>query len=382
MKNCLHCGFEIEEDDNFCPKCGHWTIKGYTFFSDEKNREIINGAMVKQKVRVANLFSLLFIFFVVSIGICLYRGKDILQPFVYIKRQIMNYNYGYNTTILKTDNQYFNVGVNDKASAKEVIINDFNEQKWQCTNRYEMGKIEEELQKLYDIPVVSFCEMSLKEGKSISDVIKKMYSLFPEIKGYLTNISVTNAEEKNAYVALFQPVYQFVNSTNSLGSYKRVNKTQILLNSYYFLNDDILSRGVKDNWYIDGASWESLIAHEFGHYITFVTLLKSKRINSVLLVDNGNDNFIDELVDLINNQSYSKDLVDKAIQNYNGVYEVNLGIEDFAGLISNYASNKDVRGNFIYDEIIAEAVHDYYVNGDNASKASLEIVSILKSRLC
>ena len=100
--------------------------------------------MVKQKVRVANLVSLLFIFFVVSIGICLYRGKDILQPFVYIKRQIMNYNYGYNTTILKTDNQYFNVGVNDKASAKEVIINDFNEQKWQCTNRYEMGKIEEQ----------------------------------------------------------------------------------------------------------------------------------------------------------------------------------------------------------------------------------------------
>ena len=55
-------------------------------------------------------------------------------------------------------------------------------------------------------------------------------------------------------------------------------KTKILLNSYYFLNKDILSKGLKENWYPNNASYESLIAHELGHYITFVTLLKQNNI--------------------------------------------------------------------------------------------------------
>lgn len=37
MKNCLKCGFEIEEDDNFCPKCGQQTPKGYFFLKDNNN---------------------------------------------------------------------------------------------------------------------------------------------------------------------------------------------------------------------------------------------------------------------------------------------------------------------------------------------------------
>lgn len=27
---------EIENDDNFCYMCGHWTTKGYTFLKDKK----------------------------------------------------------------------------------------------------------------------------------------------------------------------------------------------------------------------------------------------------------------------------------------------------------------------------------------------------------
>ena len=38
-------------------------------------------------------------------------------------------------------------------------------------------------------------------------------------------------------------------------------------------------------------------------------------------------------------------------------------------------------GNYIYDETISESFHDYYLNGNNASKASLEIVAVLKTHL-
>ena len=38
--NCLnqYCDAdEIEKDDNFCYKCGHWTAKGYSFIRNKEN---------------------------------------------------------------------------------------------------------------------------------------------------------------------------------------------------------------------------------------------------------------------------------------------------------------------------------------------------------
>ena len=42
MKYCLKCGTEVESDDNFCPKCGQWTAKGYYFLKDSNNQQIIS----------------------------------------------------------------------------------------------------------------------------------------------------------------------------------------------------------------------------------------------------------------------------------------------------------------------------------------------------
>ena len=41
----------------------------------------------------------------------------------------------------------------------------------------------------------------------------------------------------------------------------------------------------------------------------------------------------------------------------------------------------DSYGNIIYDEVIAEAVHDYYLHDSNMKKASYEIIKILKEKL-
>ena len=82
---------------------------------------------------------------------------------------------------------------------------------------------------------MDFCDLSQEEAQKISNVIDEIYHLFPEISGYLTNISMTNDPNKTEYVAYFQPIYSFVNSGN-----RQVNKTQILLNSYYFLNQHLI----------------------------------------------------------------------------------------------------------------------------------------------
>lgn len=380
MKCCLKCGFEIENDDNFCPKCGHWTAKGY-YLLKKNNGDMTKGKIVREQNRRAYLFELMFLFVILIIGICLYRGKEILSPFIYIRREITNYQYGYNTTILKTNNQYFNENIIDIKTATSKIKSDFEKQNWKCKNNFEIGKIEKELQENNNIISVSFCDLNIEEAQKISTIINYVHQLFPNAKGYLTNISITNDNNKNSYVAFFQPIYQFVNSSNNIDEYNKVNKTQILLNSYYFLNEDILKSSVKKDWYVKDANWESLIAHELGHYINFVTLLKTKKIDNVILVTKENENNINDIIEIVNNQSYSKQLVNEALDNYNEKYHTNLNIDEFTLLISKYANQKNKKDEYIYDEIIAESVHDYYLHRDLSSKASLEIIDILKLKL-
>ena len=374
MKYCLKCGEELEKDDNFCAKCGHWTAKGYIFLHDKNNKKIINGKIVKEYNRLSNLFVILFFSTLLVIGITIYRGQSILKPFVYTKRQIMNYKYGYNTTILKTDNQYFNQIIPNKDIAREKIKEDFTKQKWECKNNIEVGKVEKNLEEKYNIISVDFCDIPLEEAKKLATIIDNIYISFPNIKNYLTNISVTNSKKTSDFIAYFQPIYQFINTTNEINNHNKVNKTQILLNSYYFINNDNISKPIKDNWYVKDANWESLIAHEFGHYILFASLLKSKGIDNVMFVTKENEATINSIINIVNNQIYSKEKVTKALNNYNNKYQTNYSILDFAKLISNYAASTDNNNTIIYDEIIAEAIHDYYLHKNNASKASLEII--------
>ena len=56
-------------------------------------------------------------------------------------------------------------------------------------------------------------------------------------------------------------------------------------------------------------------------------------------------------------------------------------IEDFAKSISNYAGKKNINGEVIYDEIIAEAIHDYFLHQNNANKESLEVVKLINRKL-
>ena len=114
---------------------------------------------------------------------------------------------------------------------------------------------------------------------------------------------------------------------------------------------------------------ESLVAHEIGHYISFVTLLRSKGIDNVRFEEG---NRLDEVYGLVNSGEYSKGIIDEAL--------LDSSMDKECKRISQYAC-QSVNGNFVYDEMIAEAVHDFYVNGANATDISKKIVDILRSRL-
>ncbi len=384
---CNHCKVEIENDDNFCWNCGHWTTHGYLFLKkDPKNVEMLNDNTVKQHDRMGTLFTLMMLGFVMFFAMTIIQGKDMFRPIFYLKKQILSYKYGYNVSLMKTDNVYNKTSINNIKDAYEIIEKDIEGQNWQCSNNIEVYLLEKEIEDNYNVKSVNLCDISLGEAKKIQNVIDKVYILFPNIKGYLTNITITNAPTASEYVAYFQSINQFVNSSEDITKYNKVNKTQILLNSYYFLNENKLKTAINDdvddhNWYVKDATWESIIAHEFGHYIIFVALLKSNNIDNIVLVTPDNYESINKILEISNNGTFADEILNTAFTSYTVKYNTTISLEEFSSNISKYASSKTKTGNILSEETIAEAFHDYYLHQGNASKSSLEIIQVLKEIL-
>ena len=74
-------------------------------------------------------------------------------------------------------------------------------------------------------------------------------------------------------------------------------------------------------------------------------------------------------------------MIEEAYNNYKKDTNTTLTIDEWRATISNYAVARDQNGEYIYDETIAEAFHDVYLNGDNAKEASKYIISVLKKHL-
>ena len=377
---------DIENDDNFCYKCGHWTAKGFSFIRKEENvMQIMNGDAAKKDDNFSLMLGLASLAFIGFFVMTLVRGNDLYRPFFYLKRQADSYIYGYHTSIIKTDNTYKDKAVNSYDEAVELIKEDLDSQHWKCSHKMGTFMYQRDIEDVTSIPVVSFCDVSDSEAQKLTEVIKKMYSLFPNMSGALTNISITNATTNSEYIARFQPMFQFVNANNDISTYNKVNKTQILLNSYYFLNDDIMNDPVSsivgEDWYVKDATWESTLAHELGHYISFTAFLRQNDLSNITFVTADNEQTINNAMSQFDSGAFSMMILNQALNNYNSKYNTNLDVNSFALTISKYAGAKDKNGKLIADETIAEAIHDYYLHGYNCSKSSYEIVSIIKSKL-
>lgn len=376
---CAHCNNEIEKNDKFCSKCGHFTSNGYTSL---KEKGLLEGVTVKQQGRFSLVLGLFFIGILMFLLMMIIRGQDLFKPILYLKKQVNDYIFGYNTSIIKYDNKYEKENILSYTDAISFIKKDFNSQKWQCYTELNVRKIEEELENKYSIPSVSFCDLDYDMVLTFKKEIDKMYKLFPKVQG-LTNITFTNIKNEN-YIAYFQPMYQFVNVSESINSYNKVNKTQILLNSYYFLNKDYRDSGIKkivgDNYYVEDATLETTLVHEFGHFISFSLLLKEYKISNITFETKENSSKINEILELSNKGIFSKKIIEEAMKNYNQLYKTNLNIDKFASSISKYASVKDKNNNLIYDETIAEAIHDYYLHDMNMKNSSKEIIKVIKTR--
>ncbi len=369
----------IEEQDHFCYKCGNYTAKGYEYLQNKENVDkILNGSAVKQDNRFTIITNIASLSFIILFILILLKNDDMYRPFYYLRRIVENYTYGYNTAIIKTDNMYSNMDINDLDDAKNIITKDLDVQTFKCSYSMDTLRLAIDLETDHKITNVSLCDVPKEEAIKIKEVIDKIYYLFPNIEGTLTNISITNPTSKDDYVAYFQSMYQFVNNNENINNYNKVNKTQILLNSYYFLNNT--DAKLDQNWYVKDVTKESLIAHELGHYIVFKAFLKQKNMEDIILVTKDNETKINNLIKEYDSGLFADNILNLSLVSYNFNNKANLTIDEFASSISNYAAYKN-NDKLIANETIAEAIHDYYLHGDNSAKASLEIVNTIKNLL-
>lgn len=281
------------------------------------------------------------------------------------------------------DNQYFKMfTLRSVADVHNVIIADSLKQKKGCPTN--IINIENQIINNYGIVAVNLCEMDEEFANEIKNVVEYIYKNYPSSRNYLTNITLANVDNNSSYIAAFMPIFTFVTSNTGSG-YPVGSKTQIILNAKYFLNPakiaNSASYGSKSGYFPPNATRSSTVAHEFGHYLSYIALLNYYNSDKLNYVTTGQASKLYNVYDDFNSGNFSRMLLEEAYDEYIKVYGNNLTFLGFRESISKYAVAKDNTGSYIYDETIAEAFHDCYVNGMNAKPASRMIMKVLNTKI-
>ena len=370
---CNKCGNKVELNQKYCNKCGNaLTYKK----SNKKNKSVIVIAVIV-------IFIITIIIYSISINsIKHYFFDDVMANEGTEQTTSKNKTTlrGKYKTAIITDNSYSGVTLNSIDDATELISKDSVDQK-QSDYPKEIIKIEDEIIDKYGLTAVNLKEMDVEFAKELEGVIEDIYTNYPNVRGYLTNLTLTNLDISDSnIIALFRPGFIFATS-NTTTTRPWVIKTQVQLNAKYFLNPNRIETTIevnsKSGHFPKNATKYSPVAHEFGHYLSFIALLNNYNTDSILIVRDSKLQAFYNIFKAFGDGTFSKKMLEEAYQNYvkdNGTID----FDEWRGNISKYALAKDNSGNYIYDETIAEAFHDVYLNGENANTTSKYIVKVLK----
>ncbi len=393
---CSHCGSLLSPQDKKCYSCGNEVN-----FNDNDNQN--NKKSNYKKLIIGSVILSLIVIMIYTVSSVTTNYYFYNQDYHQDDQTIIETNendvinnqeevpIAYDTlrsipqtTTVNATNRYEGIIVKSKGDALRLIKDDSKNQKANCPK--DIIQLESRLANDFFITGVNLCEISPDMAEGIYDVIEKIYDEYPEVRGYLTNLTVLNLNNPNEYIAAFMPAFFFINpgTINSpREGYPTVNKTQMLLNTYYFFNEPRLKVAMSSSSQLGhfppNSNVYSPIAHEMGHYISFISLLKYYKMDSVLVIDKNNVLAFSNLYNTFRNSTYSYELLLEAYER--DLSKGSLTFDAWRGTISNYALARNRNGGYIYDETIAEAFHDCFLNGNNAKNASKMIVKVLKEKL-
>ena len=385
---CNKCGNKVDDSSTYCNKCGNY-IKSN---SNPVQTPINNIEHKKSNKLLAIVVGSIVGLLVVVIFVIIYGHKN----GYFFSEEGYDGNAGRNvepgvsgnknlsSTVIITDNVYYGMSISSVADANNLISKDSTDQKDKCPK--EIIKVENNIISKYGITAVNLCEMDVNFANELQSVFETIYNEFPSARGHLTNLSLKNTSilSENGVIAQFMPIFQFATS-NTESEYPYVLKTQVFLSSAFFLNKAKLEASVKDGsssgHFPPNATIYSPVAHELGHYLSFLALMNSYNIDSLLLMDENNYDAIYSIARTFGDDSFSLSMLQEAYNNYVRDTNSNIDFDEWRGTISQYALAKDNNGEYIYDETVAEAFHDVYLNKNSACDASKYIITVLKNKL-
>lgn len=290
---------------------------------------------------------------------------------------------GNGVTSVIFDNQYLKQMIlNKRDDLDKLILEDSKNNKKNCSSQ--ILEIEKSIETNYGIMAVNLCELDVEFAKELENVTKYVYENYPKARGRITNLTLANVDKNASYMASFMPMFTFITSKTST-TYPLGIKTMILLNAKFFLNPARLSSSVKhgagSGYFPKNATRSSTVAHEFGHYLSYVAMLNYYEEQNLNFVRVNQSSVLNDVYEDFKVGTFSDNLVKKAYDRYLNSYNGTLNYYEFRKSISLYAVAKSDDGQYIYDETIAEAFHDVYLNGKNAALASLLIVEVLNEYL-
>ena len=413
---CPKCGNYVEKRLKYCSKCGTFLGESINNMSPLKQNNNVNNSNQylsyvvpnvnqhddnisinnrKKMIFVGIVSGIFLLVVIVLIVVFFVDGSN------YYFSSSENYNNKNNTTdiekddkdnskrgkyqtIIITDNTYSGIKISSNIDAYKLIERDSISQKNQCPN--EIKKVEDEIIEKYNITAVNLCEMDVEFARELENVFEVIYRDYPSARGHITNLTLrnTNMLSEGGVIAAFMPIFNFATS-DSNSSYPWVIKTQVLLSSQFFLNKSKLEASAKDGsssgHFPPNSTIYSPVAHELGHYLSFLAMMNYYKLYSILLINNSNIDTLYKLYSDFEEGNYSLSMINEAYENYKKDTGTTINLDEWRGTISKYALAKDNNGEYIYDETIAEAFHDVYLNNDNAKDASKYIVKVLKEKL-
>lgn len=413
---CPKCGNYVEKGLKYCSKCGTFLGESINNMSPLKQNNNVNNSNQylsyvvpnvnqhddnisinnrKKMIFVGIVSGIFLLVVIVLIVVFFVDGSN------YYFSSSENYNNKNNTTdiekddkdnskrgkyqtIIITDNTYSGIKISSNIDAYKLIERDSISQKNQCPN--EIKKVEDEIIEKYNITAVNLCEMDVEFARELENVFEVIYRDYPSARGHITNLTLrnTNMLSEGGVIAAFMPIFNFATS-DSNSSYPWVIKTQVLLSSQFFLNKSKLEASAKDGsssgHFPPNSTIYSPVAHELGHYLSFLAMMNYYKLDSILLINNSNIDTLYKLYSDFEEGNYSLSMINEAYENYKKDTGTTINLDEWRGTISKYALAKDNNGEYIYDETIAEAFHDVYLNNDNAKDASKYIVKVLKEKL-
>ena len=404
---CNNCGSEVNPEQKFCNKCGN-RLTSYVSKDnikyDKATKNVSNNKAVNNPNKAIPIaLAILIIIIILGYSVNKYLESDNGGEYYFPENNIgttiedntheegntpavstnNNPKKGrYNTAII-TDNVYTGVSISSAKDAKDLIVKDSVDQKVSDYPK-DIIAVEDDIVSKYEVDAVNLKEMDVAFAKELEDVVKKIYDDFPGAKGYLTNLTLTNVDmTESGVIAMFMPIFNFAKSDSST-TRPWVIKTQVQLNAKFFLNPERLESATnassKTGHFPPNSSRYSPVAHEFGHYLSFIALLNNYSTDSILIVEDDDLNNYYDIYRDFGDGVFSKQMLDEAYQNYISENS-EMDFDEWRGQISGYALAKDESGDYIYDETIAEAFHDVYLNGDNANTASKYIYDVLKKHI-